>query len=121
MPSELARQFRAEGGYGPCQTVRSNYRIHDLQIHFHTLRHLRAPLTYYKTSEDILKVKYLLGHKRLDTTGRYVHYQAFRNEEYIVKRPQTKKEEYQLIKTGFEYVRYDEKHRDPVYRKRKKA
>ncbi|TET28918.1 MAG: hypothetical protein E3J73_00085 [Candidatus Bathyarchaeum sp.] len=49
-------------------------------------------LTYYKTSGDILKVKYLLGHKRLDTTGRYAHYQAFRNEYYIVKRPQTKKE-----------------------------
>ncbi len=105
MPSELARQFRAKGVYGPYQTVRSNYRIHDLQIHFHIFRHLRATLTYYKTSGDILKVKYLMGHKRLDTTGRYTHYQAFRNEEYIVKRPQTKKEEDQLIETGFEYVK----------------
>jgi len=89
------------------------------QIHFHTLRHLRATLTYYKTSGDILKVKYLLGHKRLDTTGRYAHYQAFRNEEYMVKRPQTRVEENQLIEDGFQFVRYDEKHEEVVYRKRK--
>jgi integrase len=89
------------------------------QIHFHTLRHLRATLTYYKTGGDILKVKYLLGHKRLDTTGRYAHYQAFRNEEYMVKRPQTRVEEDQLIEDGFQFVRYDEKHNEAVYRKRK--
>ena len=89
------------------------------QIHFHTLRHLRATLTYYKSGGDILKVKYILGHKRLDTTGRYAHYQAFRNEEYTVRRPLTREEEDQLIQDGFQFVRYDEKHREPVYRKRK--
>ncbi len=89
------------------------------QIHFHTLRHLRATLTYYKTSGDILKVKYLLGHKRLDTTGRYAHYQAFRNEEYVVKRVNMRKEEDQLIEDGFQFVRYDQKHEEAVYRKRK--
>ena len=52
------------------------------QIHFHTLRHLKATRTFYKSGGDILKVKYILGHKRLDTTSRYAHYQAFRNEEY---------------------------------------
>ena len=89
------------------------------QIHFHTLRHLKATTTYYKSGGDILKVKYILGHKRLDTTARYAHYQAFRNEEYTVRRPQTREEEDQLIQDGFQYVRYDEKHREPVYRKRK--
>ena len=89
------------------------------QIHFHTLRHLKATTTYYKSGGDILKVKYILGHKRLDTTARYAHYQAFRNEEYTVRRPQTREEEDQLIQDCFQYVRYDEKHREPVYRKRK--
>ena len=89
------------------------------QIHFHTLRHLRATLTYYQSGGDILKVKYILGHKRLDTTGRYAHYQAFRNEEYTVRRPITREEEDQLIQDGFQFVRYDEKHKEPVYRKRK--
>ena len=66
-----------------------------------------------------MKVKYILGHKRLDTTGRYAHYQAFRNEEYTVRRPLTREEEDQLIQDGFQFVRYDEKHREPIYRKRK--
>ncbi len=89
------------------------------QIHFHTLRHLRATLTYYKSGRDILKVKYLLGHKRLDTTGKYAHYQAFKDEEYIVKRPQTKQEEDQLILEGYDFVRYDVKNNEPIYKKRK--
>ena len=89
------------------------------QIHFHTLRHLKATLTYYKSGRDILKVKYILGHKHLDTTARYAHYQAFRNEEYTVRRPLTREEEDQLIQDGFQFVRYDQKHRELVYRKRK--
>jgi len=89
------------------------------QIHFHTLRHLKATQTFYKSGGDLLKVKYILGHKRLDTTGRYAHYQAFRNEEYTVRRPLTREEEDQLIQDGFQYVRFDEKHNEPVYRKRK--
>ena len=67
------------------------------QIHFHTLRHLKATTEYYKSGGDILKVKYILGHKHLDTTARYAHYQAFRNEEYTVRRPLTREEEDQLI------------------------
>jgi len=54
------------------------------QIHFHTLRHLKATTEYYKT-KDILHVKYILGHKRLDTTQRYAHYQPFQDDEYHCK------------------------------------
>lgn len=42
------------------------------QIHFHTLRHLKATLEYHKT-RDILHVKRLLGHKRLENTEIYTH------------------------------------------------
>jgi len=52
-----------------------------------------------------LKVKYILVHKKLDTTGRHAHYQAFRNEEYTVGRPTTREEEDQLIQDGFQFVR----------------
>ena len=89
------------------------------EIHFHTLRHLKATTEYYRTGGDILRVKYVLGHKRLDTTGRYAHYQAFRSEEYIVKRPRTKDEEDQLIQDGFTFVRFDERYDEAIYRKRK--
>jgi len=93
-----------------------NPRIKD--IHFHTLRHLRATLTYYETDGDILKVKYLLGHKRLDTTGRYAHYQAFKKEEYITKRAKTREEEDQLLNEGYKFIRYDAKHEEVVLTKR---
>ena len=89
------------------------------QINFHTLRHLQATLTYYESGGDILKVKYVLGHKKLDTIGRYAHYQAFRSEEYTVRRPQTRTEDDQLIENGFQFIRYDQKHKEKVYRKRK--
>jgi integrase len=74
------------------------------QIHFHTLRHLKATSEYYKTGGDILRVKYVLGHKRLDTTSKYAHYQAFRSEEYTCKATANNDEASQLIENGFEYV-----------------
>jgi hypothetical protein len=43
----------------------------------------------------------------------------FEDNEYIVKRPSTAAEEDELIKAGFEYVRYDDKEQMPIYRKRK--
>ena len=92
-------------------------RLND--IHFHTLRHLRATLEYFKTGGDILRVKYLLGHRKLDTTSRYAHYQAFKKGEYMVKRPQTKAEEDQLILEEWEFVRLDTELNLGVYRKRK--
>ena len=74
------------------------------QIHFHTLRHLKATTEYYKTGGDILRVKYILGHKRLDTTARYAHYQTFRSEEYACKTATNANEATQLIENGFQYV-----------------
>jgi integrase len=74
------------------------------KIHFHTFRHLKATSEYYKTGGDILRVKYILGHKRLETTGKYAHYQAFRSEEYTCKAVETKEEAIKLIESGFEYV-----------------
>jgi len=74
------------------------------QIHFHTLRHLKATSEYYKTGGDILRVKYILGHKRLDTTGKYAHYQPFRTDEYTCKTATNITEVEQLIENGFEYI-----------------
>jgi len=74
------------------------------QIHFHTLRHLKATTEYYKTGGDILRVKYILGHKRLDTTIRYTHYQPFRKDEYACKTATNEEEATALIENGFEYI-----------------
>lgn len=88
------------------------------QIHFHTLRHWKATMEYAKT-RDILYVKQLLGHKRLENTEVYTHLVDFATEDYTVRRPKASKEEDELIEAGFEYVRYDDKEQCPIYRKRK--
>jgi hypothetical protein len=64
-------------------------------------------------------VKYLLGHRKLDTTSRYAHYQAFKKGEYMVKHPQTKEEEDWLILEEWELVRTDNNLNLGIYRKRK--
>jgi hypothetical protein len=40
-------------------------------------------------------------------------------DAWTVRRPTTTKEEDELIESGFEYVRFDDKTQTPVYRKRK--
>ena len=89
-----------------------------LQIHFHTFRHWKATMEYTKT-KDILHVRQLLGHKQIQSTLIYTTLVNFEANEYIVKRPSTAKEEDELIKTCFEYVRFDDKEQVPIYRKRK--
>lgn len=97
-------------------SILQNPRI--LQIHFHTLRHFRATMEYHKT-RSILHVQRMLGHKRLDNTEIYTHWVEFENDEWIVRRPQTSKEENELIEADFQYVRYDDREGCPIYKKRK--
>lgn len=73
------------------------------QIHFHTLRHWKATTTYRRT-RDILLVKYMLGHKRLENTEVYTHLVDFQNEEYHSATAKTVEEAKKLIESGFEYV-----------------
>ena len=79
----------------------SNPRL--LQIHFHSLRHWKATMEYHKT-RDILHVKYLLGHKRIENTEIYAHLVEFENDEYHSATAKNLDEAKQLIETGFEYV-----------------
>jgi len=86
------------------------------QIHFHTLRHWKATMTYHKT-RDILLVKYMLGHKRLENTEVYTHLMDFQNEEYHSATAKTLEEARMLIDDGFEYV--TEMEGVKLFRKRK--
>ena len=88
------------------------------QIHFHTLRHWKATMEYYRT-KDILHVKYLLGHKKLENTEIYTHLVNFESDEWHVAHAKNLEEESKLIEAGFEYVRYSEKDAVAIYRKRK--
>jgi integrase/predicted RNA-binding Zn-ribbon protein involved in translation (DUF1610 family) len=88
------------------------------QIHFHTLRHWKATMEYQRT-RDILFVKHLLGHKRLENTEIYTHLIDFHSDEYAVQTAKTLDEETSLIENGFELVRYSQQDNLAIYRKRK--
>jgi len=88
------------------------------QIHFHTLRHWKATMEYHKT-KDILHVKRLLGHRKLENTEIYIHLINFETDEWHVAHAKDLDEENKLIEAGFEYVRYSNKDEVAIYRKRK--
>ena len=79
----------------------NNPRI--LQITFKTLRHFKATMEYHKT-RDILHVKYLLGHKRIENTLIYTHLVDFGNDEYISKVAKNASEACQLVELGYDFV-----------------
>jgi integrase len=75
-----------------------------LNITFHTLRHWKATMEYYKT-KDILYVMKVLGHKNIKNTLIYTQLISFPGEdEFICKAAKTVDEAKQLIEAGFEYV-----------------
>jgi integrase len=74
-----------------------------LQIHFHTLRHFKGTMEYSRT-KNILWVKQLLGHKRIENTEVYTHLINFEDEEYHSATAEKVEEAKQLIEKGFEYV-----------------
>jgi len=88
------------------------------QIHFHTFRHWKATMEYHRT-RDILHVKHMLGHKRLENTEIYTHLIEFENNDYHVAHAKTLEEEDKLIESGFEFVRHDQCNQIAIYRKRK--
>ena len=88
------------------------------QIHFHTLRHWKATMEFYKT-KNILHVKQLLGHKNLKNTEIYMHLINYESDDWHVAHAKNLDEENKLIEAGFEYVRYSDKHEVAIYRKHK--
>jgi len=73
------------------------------QIRLYDLRHFKATMEYYKT-RDILHVKQLLGHKRIETTLIYTHLVIFESDEWTSAVGATLEECRQLIDNGFEFV-----------------
>jgi integrase len=73
-------------------------------IPMRNLRHHFATMKYDQT-KDILLVKQLLGHKKLETTMFYTQLITFNeNEEYTCKAATNIKEATELIESGFQYV-----------------
>ena len=74
------------------------------RITFRTLRHWKATMEYHRT-KDILYVKNLLGHKKIDNTMKYTQLVSFETEDqFTCKVAKTLDEAKELVETGFEYV-----------------
>ena len=71
------------------------------QIHFHTLRHWKATMDYHKT-KDILHVKRLLGHKKIENTEIYTHLINFESDEWNITTASTLDQESKLLEAGFQ-------------------
>lgn len=73
------------------------------KISFRTFRHWKATTEYAKT-KDILHVKWLLGHKRIENTLIYTHLVDFKTDDYTCRVARNINEATQLIEAGFEFV-----------------
>jgi integrase len=75
-----------------------------LKISMRTLRHWKATTEYART-KDILHVKRLLGHKRIENTLVYTHLLNFQEEDAFTVRIASTIEEFTtLLESGFEFV-----------------
>lgn len=88
-----------------------------LSISMVTFRHWGATMLYHHT-RDILLVKKLLGHKRIDNTMKYTQLVNFKDDDYEVTTASTEEEIKALGKAGF--VKYDEHNGIHFYRKPKR-
>ena len=72
-------------------------------IRLYDLRHFFATMFYHKT-RDLLMLKTLMGHKKIETTLIYTQLIGFKEEEYVCKTASSLEEAKKLIEEGFEYV-----------------
>ena len=104
--------------FGSAAKIKENWRAyrqrayeksHDyelLKIRLYDLRHWFATMNYIRT-RDIFRVKYLLGHRRLENTLIYIHLAEGLSDysgDYICTTAKTVDEAAKLIEQGFDYV-----------------
>jgi integrase len=74
-----------------------------LQIHFHSLGHYFATMTYHRT-RDIVYTQQVLGHRSIIHTLRYIQFVNFESNQFVSRVAKTIKEAEQLVEAGFDYV-----------------
>jgi len=82
-----------------------------------TFRHWGATMLYHQT-RDILLVKKLLGHKKIENTVKYTQLVDFKDDDYEVTTATTDEEIRSLGTAGF--TKYDEENGIHYYRKPKR-
>jgi len=87
-----------------CADFHKNPRI--LSIEFRSFRHLGGSMIAYYTNGNVLTVKKLLRHKRVENTMKYIQMIHFGDKDFEVATATTPEEIKELGKSG--WVKYDE-------------
>jgi integrase len=88
-----------------------------MKISFVTFRHWGATMLYHQT-RNILLVKNLLGHKKIENTMKYTQLIQFKDDEYEVTSATTVEEAKTILAAGFDYI--TEKNGIMIFRKPKR-
>jgi len=75
-----------------------------LEISFRTFRHWGGTMIAHYTHGNVLTVQRLLGHKRIESTMKYIHMVHFKDDEFDVATATTVEEIKQLATAGFEKI-----------------
>jgi len=75
-----------------------------LSIELRTFRHWGGTMIAHYTNGNVLTVKKLLGHKRIENTMKYIGLVHFKDDEFEVTTATTVEEAKQVLSAGFDYV-----------------
>jgi integrase len=75
-----------------------------LSIQLRTFRHWGGTMIAHYTNGNVLTVKKLLGHKRVENTMKYIGMINFKDDEFEVATATTVDEAKQVLSAGFDYV-----------------
>jgi integrase len=82
--------------------VQKNPRL--LSIEFRTFRHWGGTMIAHYTNGNVLTVKKLLGHKRIENSMKYIGMISFKEDEFEVTTATTVDEAKKVLSAGFDYV-----------------
>ena len=75
-----------------------------LAVQFRSFRHWGGSMIAHYTNGNVLTVKKLLGHKRIENTMKYISMIHFKDDEFEVTTATTIEEAKQVLSAGFDYV-----------------
>jgi integrase len=82
--------------------IQKNPRL--LSIEFRTFRHWAGTMIAHYTNGNVLTVKKLLGHKRIENSMKYIGMINFKTDEFEVTTATTVEEAKIALSAGFDYV-----------------
>jgi len=75
-----------------------------LAVQFRSFRHWGGSMIAHYTNGNVLTVKKLLGHKRIENTMKYISMIHFKDDQFEVTTATTIEEAKQVLSSGFDYV-----------------